>query len=283
MNARLMVVDDHQLFREGLRFLLGTYGIGVDAFAGNGQEAIRIAREQRPDIILMDIRMPVLGGIDALSQIRADLPDTRVIMLTTSENEDDILESFRRGASGYLLKNTDGDTLVRLLEDVAEGGAQISRSMAAKLLNSLSSGIESTIHCDPATAAPNVGGHPATLPPESTSILSPASTSEPPSESTSKPPYESTFKPPQSTSRLPSEPPSCLAQPIPLDCFSARQIEILRQIADGVSYKEIGTGLGISERTVKYHVYRMIDQIHVQSREQVLLHAVKLGLIGNSQ
>ena len=102
---KLMLVDDHPLFLEGLQYLLETYGISVAGVAHNGKEALIKARALRPDMILMDIKMPQCGGLDALKLIKAEMPEIRIVMLTTSEEDDDLYQAVKYGASGYLLKN----------------------------------------------------------------------------------------------------------------------------------------------------------------------------------
>jgi two-component system NarL family response regulator len=101
---KVMLVDDHPLFMEGLQYVLNTYGIGVAGLAENGNEAIEQARILKPDIILMDIKMPECSGLDALKMIKAEMPDIKIVMLTTSEEDEDLFEAVKYGASGYLLK-----------------------------------------------------------------------------------------------------------------------------------------------------------------------------------
>lgn len=104
MQMKLMLVDDHPLFLEGLQYLLKTHGIDVVGTANDGKEALIKCRTLNPDIILMDIRMPECSGIDALKLIKAEMPDVKIVMLTTSEEDDDLFEAIKCGASGYLIK-----------------------------------------------------------------------------------------------------------------------------------------------------------------------------------
>ena len=132
---RLLLVDDHALFRKGLVHLLEQEDeFQVVAEAENGAEAIKKARQFKPDLVLMDIHMPVTGGIEATRRIREILPSTRVVILTVSEDDQDLFEGIKSGAHGYLLKKLEPEELYAMLRQVFEGEAPISRSMASKLL-----------------------------------------------------------------------------------------------------------------------------------------------------
>ena len=135
---RIVLADDHALFRDGLRSLLEAHGFTVVAEAANGEEAVRAARSHQPDVVLMDISMPVLNGLDATRLISAELPDVRVVMLTASDNDNDLFEAIRFGASGYLSKDLEADRFVALLEGVTRGEPALSPSVARKLLGELS-------------------------------------------------------------------------------------------------------------------------------------------------
>ena len=134
---RVVLVDDHRLFLEGLANLLTAHGFDVVATASNGIEAVTRVQEQRPDLVLMDLRMPKRDGLAATRLIKAQLPESRIVMLTTSEEDEDLYEAIRSGASGYLLKTVTGDELVEALNGLAEGVPPLSRGLAAHLLAEL--------------------------------------------------------------------------------------------------------------------------------------------------
>ncbi|HOH89414.1 MAG TPA: response regulator transcription factor [Bacillota bacterium] len=207
---RLMLVDDHLIFLEGLQYLLGTYGIEIAGTAGNGREALEKARALKPDIILMDIKMPGLSGLDALKLIKAEMPDIKVVMLTTSEEDEDLFNAVKCGASGYLLKNTNAKELVGILSDIEKGEASFHPELAAKLLKEFRS--------------------------------------------------RDTGKTMQNEE------------------LTMRQLEVLELVAKGIIYKEVGEKLGLSERTVKYHMGKILEQLHLANRAQVIAYAARIGL-----
>jgi DNA-binding NarL/FixJ family response regulator len=133
---RILIVDDHPVVREGLAGMISTQGdMRVVGEAGNGVEALRLAHGLSPDLILMDLQMPNLDGAAAIRQIRKDLPDTRILVLTAFDSDERILHSIEAGAQGYLLKGVPRDELFRAIRVVAEGGSLLQPSVAAKLLN----------------------------------------------------------------------------------------------------------------------------------------------------
>lgn len=118
---RVIIIDDHALFRDGLKGLLEQRNIDVAGVAADGREGIELARDIRPDIILLDLRMPKMGGLDVLPVVRKELPDTPVVMLTTSNDESDLIRALRSGAQGYLLKDMEPEELVVALRDIEKG------------------------------------------------------------------------------------------------------------------------------------------------------------------
>lgn len=209
---RLMLVDDHPLFLEGLKYLLETYGIDVAGIAKNGMEALEQARVLSPDIILMDIKMPECSGIDALKLIKAEMPDIKIVMLTTSDEDEDVFNAIKNGASGYLLKNTNARELVGMLNDLDKGEIPISPDIASQLINE----------------------------------------------------FISTNRPSHNEQRMQ---------------LTERQLEILEMVAKGITYKEVGDTLGLTERTVKYHMGRIIELLHLENRAQVIAYAARIGLV----
>lgn len=131
---RVMIGDDHALWRDGLRSLLETRDIETVAEAGNGRKVVELARRYRPDIVLMDLYMPEMNGIEATRELRADLPETKVVMLTFSEDEGPLLEAIRAGAQGYLVKNLEADQFFAALEGVARGEPALAPTVARTLL-----------------------------------------------------------------------------------------------------------------------------------------------------
>ncbi|MEW9123608.1 MAG: response regulator transcription factor [Thermotaleaceae bacterium] len=217
MQMKLMLVDDHALFIEGLQYLLGTHGIDVIGVANNGREAFEKASILKPNIILMDIRMPGCSGLDALKLIKAEMPDIKVIMLTTSDEDDDLFDAVKCGASGYLLKNTNAQNLVDMLFSLEKNEVPLSPGLATRLLKEFRR---------------NTGN--------------------------------------QETQEISED--AVRGQ------LTDRQLEVLEMVAKGVTYKETGEILGLSERTVKYHMGRILELLHLENRAQVIAYAARMGL-----
>jgi DNA-binding NarL/FixJ family response regulator len=131
---RVLLADDHTLLVEGLRNLLEAHDIEVVGAAGNGREAAELARELLPDVILMDIRMPVCDGLSATRLIKAELPQIKIIVLTTSADEQDLFEAVKSGAGGYLLKSMDAESLIEALDDAQHDVPPFAPGLAARLL-----------------------------------------------------------------------------------------------------------------------------------------------------
>jgi len=137
-SLRILLVDDHLLFRKGLARLLDTQpGFEVVGEAADGIEAIEQTRALRPDVVLMDIRMPNCDGLEATRRIKAQMPDVRVVILTVSEDEQDLATAVRYGADGYLLKDLLPEALFQQLRGLMSGEAPISRAMTGKLFRQL--------------------------------------------------------------------------------------------------------------------------------------------------
>jgi DNA-binding NarL/FixJ family response regulator len=134
---RVLVADDHSLFRDGIASLLEASGFHVVGQVGDGQAALQAARRLRPDLVLMDLSMPGMTGLEALRTIRAELPDVQVVMLTVSDEDDDLFEAIQSGARGYLLKSLNAPEFIDLLEGLKRGEAAISRKTAARLMEGL--------------------------------------------------------------------------------------------------------------------------------------------------
>ncbi len=222
---RILLVDDHPLFLDGLKNLLRARGIEVAGTARDGLEALEQARALRPDVILMDIQMPRCDGLCATRLIQAELPEIKIVILTMSAADEHLFEAIKSGATGYLLKTLDTELFFELLSGLARGEAPLAPGIAARILNEF---------------ARPAGG-----------ISSSGSTVIP---GTSDP----------STS--------------PRATLSSRQIEILELVSRGLLYKEVGNALGVSERTVKYHMGEIIQQLHLRNRAEVLAYVRRHGI-----
>jgi len=148
---RVLLADDHRLLLEGLANLLEAHGVQVVGAGRDGQEAIALARALQPDVILMDIRMPGCDGLEATRRIKAEMPEAKIVMLTTSAEEQDLFEAVKSGAYGYLLKSMDAEELIECLEQAQQGVPPFSPGLAAKLLS------EFARLTAPASAAPDAG------------------------------------------------------------------------------------------------------------------------------
>jgi DNA-binding NarL/FixJ family response regulator len=137
--VRVLLADDHPLFRTGVATLLRARGLDVVGEASDGLEALALARELRPDVILMDITMPTCGGLDATRLIKAELPETRIVMLTVSDEGADLVEALASGAEGYLLKNLTEADLDGMLAGLAMGSPPLTGKLTAKLVDELAS------------------------------------------------------------------------------------------------------------------------------------------------
>jgi NarL family two-component system response regulator LiaR len=139
MSVRILIVDDHGVVRQGLRMYLALDPeLEVVGEAVNGAEALRLAHEQKPDVVLMDLLMPVMDGIAATAAIRRELPHVEVIALTSVLEDSAVYGAMRAGAIGYLLKDTEADELSRAIKAAAAGQVQLSPSVAARLLREVS-------------------------------------------------------------------------------------------------------------------------------------------------
>ena len=134
MNLEILLIDDHRLFRDGLQSLLQRRNIDVVAAVGDGNEGIKLARELSPDIILLDMRMPIIDGISVLIELKKRELKMPIVILTTSSNEQDLLEALKNGASGYLLKDMEPDALVTALRDINEGKTVVAPHLTSVLV-----------------------------------------------------------------------------------------------------------------------------------------------------
>ena len=133
--SRILIADDHALVREGLRTMLsGEDGLEVIAEANDGQQALDLCRELKPDLVLMDVRMPVMDGLQATRKIKQEMPKTSVMMVTMHENPDYLFEAVKAGAAGYVLKDASGERLLSAVRRTLEGESPLNQELAMRLL-----------------------------------------------------------------------------------------------------------------------------------------------------
>jgi NarL family two-component system response regulator LiaR len=138
MTIRVLLVDDHSVVRQGLRMFLDLDAeLEVVGEATDGAEGVRLARDLRPDVVIMDLLMPVMDGITAIGHLKRELPDTEIIALTSVLEDEKVIGAVRAGAIGYLLKDTQADELIRAIKGAAAGEAQLSRAAAERLMREI--------------------------------------------------------------------------------------------------------------------------------------------------
>jgi len=215
-RLRVLVVDDHALFRRGLEMVLGSEpDLELVGEASDGQEAIEKAQETMPDVVLMDVRMPKRGGIDACTAIHDAVPSTKIIMLTISDEEADLYDAIKAGASGYLLKEIPIEEVADAIRSVWAGQSRISPSMASKLLTEFAAISKATEE-----------------------------------------------RPQMPTPRL-----------------TDREMEVLKLVAQGLNNRDIAKKLYISENTVKNHIRNILEKLHLHSRMEAVVYAVREKMI----
>jgi two-component system NarL family response regulator len=212
----VLIVDDHALFRRGLQMVLRQEpDIDVVGEAADGNEAVEMAQESMPDVILMDVRMPHRTGIEATNQIKDLLPHVKILMLTISDEEADLYEAIKAGASGYLLKEIPIDEVSEAIRSVWAGQSRLSPSMAAKLLTEFAA-----------------------------------------------------------MSKRAAE-----TRQLPAPRLTEREMEVLRLVAQGLNNRDIAGKLFISENTVKNHIRNILEKLHLHSRMEAVVYAVREKLL----
>ncbi|MCO8127596.1 response regulator transcription factor [Acidimicrobiia bacterium EGI L10123] len=215
-DIRVMICDDHALFRRGLIMVLEAEDdIEVVAEAEDGEDALEKAVEFVPDVVLMDVRMPGVDGIEATRRIADKVPTAKILMLTVSDEEEDLYEAIKAGATGYLLKEVSIEEVAPAARAVVAGQSLISPSMASKLLGEFS----------------NL----AKRAEERSSVPTPR--------------------------------------------LTERELEVLRLVAQGKSNREIAGDLYISENTVKNHVRNILEKLHLHTRMEAVMYAVREKLL----
>ena len=243
-SISVLIVDDQRLMREGLATLLALApDLRIAGQAGDGAEAIALALALRPDVVLMDIRMPGTDGVAATRAIRAALPDTQVIILTTFDDDEYVLAGLRAGACGYLLKDMPSEQLADAIRAAARGESPLEPAVARKLVNLVArSSAGGDFAGGDSVGGDSVGGD---------------------------------FVGGDS-SRRQSASGDASYSPNPL---SEREIEVLRLIAQGHSNKEIAEKLVIAEGTAKNHVSNILSKLNARDRAQAVARGQELGLL----
>ncbi|MBE9182259.1 response regulator transcription factor [Oculatella sp. LEGE 06141] len=200
---RVLIADDHAVFRQGLTTIIDRDpNMTVIGQAEDGQQAIDLYREHQPDVTLMDLRMPQIGGVEAITAICAEFKPARIIVLTTYDGDEDIYRGLQAGAKGYLLKDTKSNELLNAVRTVHRGQQYIPPEVGAKLVQRINT-------------------------PE----------------------------------------------------LSARELEVLSLMAQGMNNLDIATALNIGESTVKSHINRILSKLGVSDRTQAVIMAVKRGIV----
>lgn len=249
-QVRVLIVDDHPLARLGIETILGEDpAFSVVGYAADGLQAVEKARELMPDVILMDINLPGQDGLAATRQIKEEMPYVRVVIVTVSDDAQDLFEAIRAGAQGYLLKNLSPEEWTEYLHAVVQGEARISRKIARRILREF--------RVDPD------GSRPPELTPVDPKPMTRLVRSEPATRQ-------------KATAPLAKSEPGDGGSPD--DVLSERECEILRWVAKGVSNKEIAQQLFISENTVKNHLKNILAKLHLRNRVQLATYAVRQGM-----
>lgn len=209
-TIQVLVVDDHAIVRKGIRALLDTeQGIDVAGEARNGWEAVIEAENLKPHVILMDLEMPEMDGIEAIRRITEKQPGVRILVLTSFATDDKVFPAVKAGALGYLLKDSGPDELIAAIRQVHQGESSLHPTIARKLLEEIS----------------------------------------------------------RPTDRKPTTEP-----------LTERELDVLRLVAQGMSNREIADELVISEGTVRTHVSNILGKLHLASRTQATLYALREGI-----
>ena len=205
---RILIADDHPVVRDGLVAILSTQSdFEIVAEAASGEEAVRLAASKKPDIILVDLEMPDMDGVEVIRRVKAEDPGVQAIVFTAFDTDERILGAVKAGATGYLLKGAPRDELFRAIRLARQGGSLLQPLVASRLLQ-----------------------HVANVHPE-------------------------------------------------IPALTAREVEVLRLLAQGKTNKEIAESLVITERTVKFHVSSILDKLGAGNRTEAVTLAIQLGLI----
>lgn len=217
-EIRLVLVDDHAVVRSGTRELLEREpDLNIVGEAADGEEAVNLAHELQPDVMVMDVRMPKMSGVEATRRIKAECPNVRVLVLTAHDDDEYVFALLQAGANGYLLKTAEIDELVRAIRTVAVGQSALAPEVTGKVVAQFTSG--------------------KSLP----DVLSDTQHQ--------------------------------------YDGLTERELDILRLVGKGLSNKQIGKKLFISDRTVQAHLSNIFSKLGVSSRTEAVMYAVRKGWI----
>jgi DNA-binding NarL/FixJ family response regulator len=240
-KIRVLIADDQEIIRRGLAMILDRQeDITTVGQARDGEEAIRLARESKPDVVLMDIKMPGVNGIQATRVITGELPQTQVIILTTYDTDDWVFEGIRAGAQAYLLKDAGTDELANAIRGIYRGESQLDPGIARKVMEEFR-----RMSTPLASDAPGAGELSGSMRPRSTDVA------------------------PDETSSI---------EPV-IESLTERETEVLALIAQGKSNRDIAAQLFLSEGTVKNYVSAIMAKLHANDRTQVVIKAVQQGIV----
>ncbi|GAB3152517.1 response regulator transcription factor [Microbispora hainanensis] len=277
MTARVLVVDDQAVVRDGLVLLLGLLpDIEVVGSASDGEAALRLVADERPDVVLMDLRMPRVDGVEATRRIRARFPDTQVVVLTTYTDDESVFAALRAGARGFLTKSADAEEIARAVTTVMNGDAQLDPGVQRRLLNTVTGGGTDTNGGNGTRTGTGTGtGTDAARPAETTG---PAAAPEHRSRFASRHTREARHADRTPAARTTTDAGTARTPVAPPDGLTPREAEVLRLIARGLSNAEIAATLFIGEATVKTHINNLFAKVRVRDRAQAVAYAYRTGL-----
>jgi DNA-binding NarL/FixJ family response regulator len=281
--ARLVIADDHALVREGLRTMLsGEDGIEVIAEANDGQQALNVCRELEPDLVLMDVRMPVMDGLEATRKIKQEMPKTSVMMVTMHENADYLFEAVKAGAAGYVLKDASGERLLSAVRRTLEGESPVNEELAMRLLVRLSRDSGGSSEAEAGRGSGGRSGRASPGPSGATLEEGPREEGEPlASRPEATRPETSQPEAPRSGAHQAglwgSGQPRGTEQ---MESLTPREVEVLRLLSQGQTNPQIAQNLLVSRGTVKIHVQHIISKLGVSDRTQAAVRAIEAGLLG---
>ncbi|KQY91614.1 LuxR family transcriptional regulator [Paenibacillus sp. Root52] len=241
MPIRILLADDHAMVRRGLHVFLSTQSdMVVVGEASDGQEALQQAAELEPDVVLMDLHMPVLDGIETARQLRVLTPSIRIIVLTSFSDQDHVVPAVRAGVKGYLLKDIEPEDLAVAIRNVHAGQVELHPAAAGQLMHVM------------ASAELSMNEQQLSL-------------------------KQTEQQPVQEQRQDKDKEAQASAQE--LDTLTRREREVLGLIAQGLSNKEIAAQLVITEKTVKTHVSHLLDKLGLSDRTQAAIYAVRKGWV----